>query len=425
MPLRKPAAMPPAFDPLDPTQIPGICTHCYVVTLVTPMYGGGVQAGIADKEMPVRVSSIRGQLRFWWRLLNGHGKSSRELFREERALWGGLGDTPEQVMASRVQLAVSHAPAFKERPCASFKKHNDGRYGAMPQFGDLPGYALFPGQGKLAAGGKSIETPPAQLVDSGLKIVLSVLLHGSEAEFEQRVLPALRYWASFGGLGARTRRGLGSLRVEGLTPVTVEEAATCRMRLVLRKSGGKDAVSVWNIAVSRLQQFRQGKNIGRNPGQNPMRPGRSRWPEADAVRRATSTHAPVHAPAHPAGNVFPRAKFGLPIIFHFKDDKAGDPGDTALAPQDSDRFASPLILKAYWDGKEFRAAALLLPTADALCERSLELANSGKGKSLPAPETYAAQAWWPGPHKSADIPPLRDNGGGDPLNAFLTFFVKD
>ena len=123
--------------------------------------------------------------------------------------------------------------------------------------------------------------------------------------------------------------------------------------------------------------------------------------------------------------MFPRALFGLPIIFHFKDDKAGDPGDTVLAPKGSDRFASPLTLKAYWDGKGYRAAALLLPSADALRERGLVLANSGKGKSLRDSQVFEPQSWWPGNHKSADIAPLRDNGGGDPLDAFLKFFIKD
>lgn len=425
MPVRKPEGKPPQFTPLAPDALPDVCMRTYTVTLVTPMYGGGVQAGVPDKDMPVRVSSIRGQLRFWWRLLNGQGKSPEQLFSEERALWGGLGDTPEQVTASRVRITVGRAQGVTEAACAQFQLRPEGKYASMPQFHKgYPGYALFPGQGQLAAGGRGIEKPPANVIEPGLKITLTVQFLGKPAEFEREVLPALRYWASFGGLGARTRRGLGSLRVEGLAPVTVEEAAGAGCLLKLRSGSSQDAVMVWSTAIGRLQQFRQGKGIGRNPGQDPKRPGRSRWPEADAVRRAAGTHAPAHAPAHPAGNVFPRARFGLPIIFHFKDDRAGDPGDTALVPQGSDRYASPLILKAYWDGKSFRAAALCLPTADELLEHALVLGNNGKGRSLPAEQTCAPQAWWPGPHKSKDIPPLRDNGSDDPLNAFLAFFMK-
>jgi CRISPR-associated protein Cmr1 len=50
-------------------------------------------------------------------------------------------------------------------------------------------------------------------------------------------------------------------------------------------------------------------------------------------------------------NAYPRAEFGLPIIFHFKD--ANDPPDTQLYPVfpgpgkiKADRMASPLILRA-------------------------------------------------------------------------------
>ena len=67
--------------------------------LVTPIYGGGVQAAIPDISMPIRATAIRGQLRFWWRLLaqkkwHLSGKSLREA---EFRLWGGIGEKPQRV----------------------------------------------------------------------------------------------------------------------------------------------------------------------------------------------------------------------------------------------------------------------------------------------------------------------------------------
>ncbi|MBR0248932.1 MAG: type III-B CRISPR module RAMP protein Cmr1, partial [Synergistaceae bacterium] len=38
------------------------------ITVSTPMAGGGVEAGIVDTQRPVRVPSIRGHLRYWWRM---------------------------------------------------------------------------------------------------------------------------------------------------------------------------------------------------------------------------------------------------------------------------------------------------------------------------------------------------------------------
>ena len=73
-------------------------------TLMTPMYGGGVEPGKVDRELPIRPGAIRGQLRFWWRLLNPDGRDPRDLFRAESALWGGIsGKGPR---AGRVVLHV-------------------------------------------------------------------------------------------------------------------------------------------------------------------------------------------------------------------------------------------------------------------------------------------------------------------------------
>jgi len=45
-------------------------TH-YTCKLVTPLYGGGVRAAEVDTAMPIRAAGIRGQLRFWWRIVAG------------------------------------------------------------------------------------------------------------------------------------------------------------------------------------------------------------------------------------------------------------------------------------------------------------------------------------------------------------------
>lgn len=86
-----------------------------------------------------------------------------------------------------------------------------------------------------------------------------------------------------------------------------------------------------------------------------MRPGRSRWPEPDSIRRLSGSGPFIHAPNHPVQKGFPRADLGLPIIFHFKDyvetlppGVPNDPPDTTLEGPRSglSRFASPVITKA-------------------------------------------------------------------------------
>lgn len=439
MSIRKPKEAPPPFTPLAPDALPDVvCTRTYAVTLVTPLYGGGVQAGVPDKDMPVRVSSIRGQLRFWWRLLNGRGKSPEQLFIEERALWGGLGDTPEQVTASRVRLKIGQLKTLKHEQCADYlkdQKKNDGSFKSTPKFrGSLSQYVLFSAQGELSDDRKEILEQPAELLQPGATFKLSVeLLHGSTEEFDRILMLALRFWASFGGLGARTRRGLGSIKIHGLSPVTPQEAQQYGCRLVL-KIGGKpqDPIEQWAFAIGKLKTFRQEPGFARNG--NRLNPGRSRWPEPDAIRRMTDVNSSRHPPQHQAGKLFPRALFGLPIIFHFKDEvksdnkrKAdGDPRQTSLVAKGSERFASPLILKAYWDGTGFQSAALLLPTVEDLRTRVLTLTYTGENHPI---GELASGNWWPVDAKKIKaacklIQPLQ-NSSGDPLDAFLAFFVKD
>src|SRR6266545_7207593 len=39
--------------------------------LITPLFGGGVEPGLADPVTTIRATEIRGHLRFWWRATRG------------------------------------------------------------------------------------------------------------------------------------------------------------------------------------------------------------------------------------------------------------------------------------------------------------------------------------------------------------------
>jgi len=90
--------------------------------------------------------------------------------------------------------------------------------------------------------------------------------------------------------------------------------------------------------------------VARNSGQQANRPGRSRYPEPETIRRVTNQRSQQHARlAQVPDDAFPRAEFGLPIVFHFQG--PGEPPDTVLFPSDApngesrERMASALILK--------------------------------------------------------------------------------
>jgi CRISPR-associated protein Cmr1 len=411
----------------------------YRCTVVTPLYGGGVVAGEVDREMPVRPTAIRGQLRFFWRLTqrenfsqpNGQGVDWKKMFEAERAIFGGLGSA-ETLAASKVIVRVRDVNKPTLAAAAVYGRRQN-EYKTFPAWehwagGREGGYALFPAQGKASR--QRIEEEPKKLAKPGLSFVLEIEDEGLTPDQQQQVETALRWWASFGGVGARGRRGLGAVHVQDCEPVTAEEAKAYRCTLVLQEERAKDALDAWKRAIGALQQFRQGPGFGRNRGNqttNHPRPGRSRWPEPDTIRELTNTHAPQHEPVHPAkGRWFPRAYFGLPIIFHFKDKE--DPGDATLKPSGKERMASPIILRPYWSGSEWRAAALALPMVDA--SRILQNLHLQVGR-----HSYTVWAWPSIDEKEKDqrkklaekIGPLHMICKGErenpyPVSVFMTFF---
>jgi RAMP superfamily protein len=137
-------------------------TKIYDCQTLTPLYGGGVKAGEVDTELPIRPSGLRGQLRFWWRLLNRDRFSSpRELFAAEKALWGGIGaDGPT---ASRVRLRVGGVSKLETVAAFTFGKKPDGKYrGAPDPASGINAYALFSAQGALEKGSHAIKEHPSR-----------------------------------------------------------------------------------------------------------------------------------------------------------------------------------------------------------------------------------------------------------------------
>ena len=217
-------------------------------------------------------------------------------------------------------------------------------------------------------------------------------------EKKDEVEAALWAWETFGGLGARTRRGFGALRLlaingkgntdlPDLNTQTPEDWIKEKLKKLVASgiypqgmprltstiqltttTPGQDAKAIWNDLIKQLREFRQ----LRQPTGNPNHPGRSIWPEPSEIRRVTKQSLPAHQNPpipDPPIHKFPRALFGLPIIFQFKDrDKGNNPDNTHKDPRNtvlrldiSERLTSPLILKplACQNGKYAGLAMIL------------------------------------------------------------------
>lgn len=377
---------------------------------VTAVVGGGVEALTPDPLDPVRVPSIRGQLRGWWRAL-GDEPDAQALFDAETRLWGGVDvqeDAQKKPTArkSLVTLGVQVDSPGRVVPAGWHTRLEDWRFRALPDWNDglWIGYGLFPLQrtneerlqafkgreGRL--GTKSIRedlqfTLTLRVQPPGCDSPKGDALPASTPDLG-RVLAALWAWVHFGGLGARTTRGFGALRVDSVEvigddglnrtwlplftpcPVGNIEARLKKIRDFAKARAGKEAPD-WPLLhgarfmvgrpersprdaqyslLGALRDFRQGLDLGRERGAG-NRPGQSFWPEGDALRRLAAERIkpsptfdhPPHPPKDTPAAV-PRAGFGLPLNIGFKDrgDMVAD--GRVVVDGTHDRFTSPVRL---------------------------------------------------------------------------------
>lgn len=190
---------------------------------------------------------------------------------------------------------------------------------------------------------------------------------------------------------------------------------------VLVGSEQPNAIAAWNQVIEQFRHFRQGVERGRNQGQQPNRPGRSRYPEPEAIRTVLynpQTPWQHQRMEHIPNDAFPRAELGLPIVFHFQG--RGEPPDTVLYPDNDtegkkrERMASPLILKplALRNGK----AIPLILRLQTSALTGVDLRCGDTSLSLP-PTTVIRDP------RLASYPnsPLAESANGSAIEAFLAF----
>ncbi len=330
---------------------PGYESRTFEIRLITPMIGGGVEPGFNDTVTPIRPSSIRGHLRFWWRATIGARLPTLAAMRSrEGDIWGSTSS------AGRITVRVtSHdfsAPKQDHWSWPSSKKDRDKVFS----------YILFPFEPSM---------PPPRVGKFSLEVTFPTNL-------KDDLYTSLWAWTNFGGIGARTRRGCGALFCERFRPENSEKTVLHEWfknarrlfemppmineiprlvsgPLILRQDRAPDAIPAWRKAVELLKRFRQ-EDVGRK-----ARPtGRSYWPEPETLREIQGQRLAKHQPLGHPENAFPRAELGLPIGFTFKNDNRldpqsdRDPDPSELSPREANRMASPLLLRplAFGDGKK-------------------------------------------------------------------------
>jgi CRISPR-associated protein Cmr1 len=298
------------------------------VDVVTPMFGGGDEPRQVDANCIVRTPEVRGHLRFWWRAVEAaRFASAKALFDEEKALWGST-ESPGIV---RTQVRVLD-PGRERR---------HGEIAGSPSSKTGPGvrYFLFPFQAE-----KKTKAPEAK-AQEGVRFLLHVDVHEVRRADVER---AVRAWLTFGGVGARTRRGCGALRgprehlpppdergfrdwLGGIAPTSPPGSPhTSVLSTVLLGPKARDAMDAWRQLATLWARFRKG-HVG---GESYQPMSGSHWADYDTLCSLKGAKAEALRLNKPF--------LGLPLIYQAI---SGAPFSGTLEPKDSGRMASPVILK--------------------------------------------------------------------------------
>lgn len=415
------------YTTLKTTEQGGLVEKVVSLRVMTPVFGGGVHVSSSEEDRHrksydeltrFRGASIRGHLRTWWRLVHGRREQDTgRMWQREARIWGSssiCGAVTIDVRQENFQVEEVHiykVDPHRGRPgwqIRSLPNKDDLAYGTFPL---LPGskaqkgVAPVPGVLHAFKGEATLTLRFPRILASTSSLI-------PIADVEREVIDSLDAWLTFGGLGGRTRRGFGAVSDTQVRDPVLGLAALglASSKLALSPAEHASPLDALSFGLGKLRRFRQGLNIGRNLGSH--RPaGRSRWPEPESIRKLTGTGDPRHAQRFVNVDKFPRAAFGLPIIFHFAHENVTE---CRLEPPKHDRMASPLIIRPYLhkDGK-YGCLALLLPYGHVPDQLQLTEMNAQGRKHTVRRELNIDEA-------SRGRSPLR--GNPDPLLAFLDFF---
>ncbi|MCA9994817.1 MAG: type III-B CRISPR module RAMP protein Cmr1 [Anaerolineales bacterium] len=396
--------------------------------LITPLFGGGATTNVVDQANPVRGTAIRGHLRFWWRATcaGQFGKAGlADMKKAEDKIWGTAAKDPKPANLPRpVQLAIqiitpgSPIEPFTHQP----NKKGQLKPSANEKSG-VPAYAAFPLQ-RTDEEIKAKKNPYS--VQQGITFTLTL---NFPQEYRKDVETTLWAWETFGGIGARTRRGFGALyctaihengrampmptiacdaiaikknlkeqlqTISGEWPEHVPHLSSTMFIEITATNG--DALHAWDWIIGQLRAFRQSREGSEY--------GPTHWPEANAVRKAAGK--PVSSKSPHIGTKFPRAQLGLPIIFHFPQERNFD--DATLTGLEKDRMASKLILRPLSCGQNKAVALAAVLAGPTLPDGGIALDGRPVKATLSQPE-------------ASKITPL--NGEPTVIKAFFNFIRKN
>lgn len=191
------------------------------IRVETPLFCGEGDPNSAQ----IRVSSLRGGMHFWLRAMAGiFAKNNPHTLRKiENHV---LGSTKA---ASPIRLRIPEQPSYSTNPFPDFMPRD-----AKNPYNKWIGYLLGPGLTSREPANKAYNLLSATKINRafippGEEFDLRIKLVGKEGDAEKdrdiHTLALGALWMSlvFGGIGARTRRGFGGVRIVGVDGPTLAE----------------------------------------------------------------------------------------------------------------------------------------------------------------------------------------------------------
>jgi CRISPR-associated protein Cmr1 len=334
-----------------------------IYKVVTPLFCGGAGSDVAE----VRVPSVKGVLRWWWRALawSRCGGDLGSVHAREAQLFGSARGGQSQVI-------LRHIPGVGPKVVRGGEILRSERQLAGEGARYL-GYGVFmmPGAKDYEAGklSRSCLEPP-------FEVELALRARGITSDQRALLVDALKALGLLGGFGAKSRKGYGSvvlqsIRVNGAQvwrpPTTVDEleaaiaeliprgapsgalppytALSPRMRVALVVGRqGQPPLELLDFVGREMMRYRSWGHNGRVLGLE--REGRFK-DDHDLMKQS-----PHQRSTHPR-----RIAFGLPHNYGKYPANQVSPAD----PEDGDRRASPLLVHVHTCGATPVAVLAFLP----------------------------------------------------------------
>ncbi len=224
----------------------------FTIKFITPAFIGG-----ADQSAELRSSSIKGLLRFWWRVLHP-GREKEALLREESEIFGDAGDKGKSNIIIHVSNQQNITPKKHNLPNHPIQVTSKGRTFPVNII-DYLAFGISEGVDRVNIMNRNYIPPEGEF-----------LLHifGKE-NYTKEAIRALSALYQFGGIGAKSRNGFGNFECASSLLQNKIQTNNKSISNYTSLSGGSQfhigTFSAWDKALAEVGKVYRSANLKLEP----------------------------------------------------------------------------------------------------------------------------------------------------------------